>query len=87
MKRHDYRAAAEELGVKESWLRRNIKSLPHSKKGNTVTFTDADLERIDQMHHHEPPNALGAPVTALPALAGAHPLRDLKPAGALRRTG
>lgn len=78
MKRYDYPAAAEELGVKESWLRRNISSLPHSKKGSTVTFTDADLERIDQMYHREPLNAPMAPVAPLP---GVHPLRDLKPLG------
>lgn len=79
MKRYTYAEAAEALRVQEHWLRRNISSLPHSKKGRVVTFTDADLERIDQMYHREPLNAPMAPVTPLP---GAHPLRDLKPLGA-----
>lgn len=84
MSRYDYDAAARELGVKKGWLQDNIRKLPHSKVGRVVYFTDADLERIDQMFHHEPSNAPVAPVTPLP---GAHHLRDLKPAGAIRRTG
>lgn len=81
MKRYSYPEAAEALRVPEHWLRRNISRLPHSKKGRAVTFTDADLEQIDQMHHHAPAHAPVAPVTPLP---GMHPLRDLKPLGTRR---
>jgi hypothetical protein len=50
--RHTYPEAAQILRVEESWLRRHIKKLPHSKKGRVVTFTDADLDRIDGLFHH-----------------------------------
>jgi hypothetical protein len=79
--RYDYAEAAAALRVEERWLRRNISRLPHSKKGRTVTFTDADLEQIDRMHHHEPLDGPVAPITPMPA---AHPLRDLRPLGARR---
>ncbi|RPK74504.1 helix-turn-helix domain-containing protein [Streptomyces sp. ADI95-17] len=84
-RRYKYAEAAEALRVEERWLRRNIRQLPHSKKGRAVTFTDADLERIDQMHHHEPTTGPLA-VVAAPA-SGAHPMAHLKPLpsrGALR---
>jgi hypothetical protein len=88
VKRYTYSEAAEELKVEERWLRRNIKRLPHSKKGRTVTFSDADLERIDQMHHHEPTNGPLA-VVAAPSV-GAHPMAHLRPLpsrGTAVRTG
>ena len=77
-RRLPYPKAAEELGVEESWLRRHIKQLPHKKVGRSVYFTDADLERIDQMHHHEPTTGplAGAP---MPQPAGGHPLAALRP--------
>ncbi|MDX5569354.1 helix-turn-helix domain-containing protein [Streptomyces sp. ID05-04B] len=78
-RRHTYPEAAEILRVKETWLRRHIKQLPHSKKGREVTFTDADLDRIDSLHHHEPTTG---PLAAAPASApGAapHPLTHLRP--------
>lgn len=78
-RRLDYTAAAEELGVEESWLRRKIKQLPHGKLGRKVYFTDADLERIDAMHHHEPQSGPLAPPVLVPAPNGRHPLADLKP--------
>ncbi|MFE7370104.1 helix-turn-helix domain-containing protein [Streptomyces anulatus] len=53
-RRYTYPEAAAELRVEESWLRRHIKALPHSKKGRVVTFSAEDLDRIDAMHHHEP---------------------------------
>lgn len=81
MNRYTYPEAAAALRVEETWLRRNISRLPHSKKGRTVTFTDADLEQIDRMYHREPLNGSVAPVTPLP---GAHPLAGLKPLGARR---
>lgn len=89
MKRHTYPEAAAELRVEERWLRRHIKSLPHSKKGKTVTFSDEDLDRIDALYHHEPTSG---PLAIVPALAspGAHPLanlRPLPPRGAALRTG
>lgn len=79
MKRHTYAEAAAELRVEESWLRRHIKRLPHSKKGRVVTFSDADLERIDQMFHHEPTTGPLALVPAAPAGAGVHPMAHLRP--------
>ncbi|MES9587781.1 helix-turn-helix domain-containing protein [Streptomyces sp. NPDC094045] len=84
-RRYTYAEAAAELRVDERWLRRHIRSLPHSKKGRTVTFTDADLERIDQMYRHEPTAGPLALVSA--PTSGAHPMAHLKPLpsrGALR---
>ncbi|MGW1546652.1 helix-turn-helix domain-containing protein [Streptomyces sp. NPDC002346] len=76
-RRYTYAEAAAVLRVEERWLRRHIGRLPHSKKGRAVTFTDADLERIDQMHHHEPTTG---PLALVPAPAsGAHPMAHLKP--------
>jgi hypothetical protein len=77
MRRYTYPEAAEYLRVEERWLRRNISRLPHSKKGRVVTFTEADLERIDQMHHHEPTTG---PLAIVPApSSGAHPMAHLRP--------
>lgn len=88
MKRHTYPEAAAELRVEERWLRRHIKSLPHSKKGKTVTFSDEDLDRIDALTHYEP---TAGPLAIVPApVSGAHPLahlRPLPPRGAALRTG
>ncbi|MBP8536126.1 helix-turn-helix domain-containing protein [Streptomyces sp. MK37H] len=72
-RRLTYPEAAAELRVEESWLRRHIKKLPHSKKGRVVTFSDADLEAIDAQFHHEPEQT--------PRLrpVGPHPLAELKP--------
>ena len=77
MKRHTYPEAAAALRVEESWLRRHIKSLPHSKKGRVVTFSDADLERIDAIFHHEP--TVGPLAVATKSAAGQHPLAALRP--------
>lgn len=85
MKRYSYPEAAQELGVKETWLRDNIRKLPHKKLGRVVYFLDADLDRIDQMFHHEPLDGPVAPVTPLPTKAtGPIAARDLKPLGARR---
>ncbi|MFG3140799.1 helix-turn-helix domain-containing protein [Streptomyces sp. NPDC048211] len=83
MSARTYPEAAEILRVHERWLRRNISSLPHTKKGRTVTFTDADLERIDQLHHVEP--ATGPLASVTHATPGPHPLAALKPLPAKRR--
>ncbi|GGW15870.1 hypothetical protein GCM10018980_51140 [Streptomyces capoamus] len=71
-------AAAELPGVSESWLRKNIKKLPHTKIGRVVYFTDSDIERIDALFHHEPTTG---PLAAVPAGAstGPHPLGHLVP--------
>lgn len=82
-RRYTYAEAAAELRVGERWLRRHIRRLPHSKKGAEVTFTEADLERIDQMHHVEPTTG---PLASKPApTPGAHPLALLKPLPARAR--
>ncbi|MER7815581.1 helix-turn-helix domain-containing protein [Streptomyces sp. NPDC096153] len=77
-RRYTYPEAAEELRCEESWLRRHIKKLPHSKKGKRVTFSDEDLNRIDALTHHEPTTG---PLAVVPRLAtsGPHPLAELKP--------
>lgn len=77
MKVFDYAEAAAELRVKEGWLRRHIKQLPHSKNGRTVTFSDVDLERIHVLHHYEPTTG---PLAQAPAAdATQHPLAHLRP--------
>ncbi|WP_367140400.1 MULTISPECIES: helix-turn-helix domain-containing protein [Streptomyces] len=73
--RYTYPEAAEILRVEESWLRRHIKKLPHSKKGRVVTFSEADLDAIDALHHNAP---VTGPLAAAPA-AGGRPLASLKP--------
>jgi hypothetical protein len=78
-RRLKYPEAAAELGVEESWLRRHIKRLPHSKLGRTVYFTDADLARIDAQFHHEPQAGPSATAPAAPAPAGPHPMGHLVP--------
>lgn len=77
MKRHTYPEAAKALRVEESWLRRHIKQLPHSKKGRVVTFTDTDLERIDALFHHEP--TAGALALVSSPAPVTHPLAHLRP--------
>ncbi|MEU1496109.1 DNA-binding protein [Streptomyces sp. NPDC005732] len=77
--RHLYPEAAQILRVEETWLRRHIKQLPHSKKGRVVTFSDEDLDRIDALHHHEPTSG---PLAAVPAPvegAATHPMSHLRP--------
>ncbi|WP_330349630.1 helix-turn-helix domain-containing protein [Streptomyces sp. NBC_00582] len=77
--RHTYPEAAAILRVEESWLRRHIKQLPHSKKGRKVTFSDADLDRIDALHHHEPTTGPLATPAAPASAPGSHPLSNLRP--------
>lgn len=85
-RRLGYAEAAEELGLTESWMRKNIKRLPHSKPGRTVYFTDADLKRIDEIFHHEPVTGLaaartptGGSLTVVNTPAGTAPFKDLRP--------
>ncbi|MFJ6440222.1 helix-turn-helix domain-containing protein [Streptomyces sp. NPDC091649] len=73
-RRFTYPEAAEELRVDESWLRRHIKALPHSKKGRVVTFSAEDLDRIDAMHHHEPSVAKQVAASGSEALTMLRPL-------------
>jgi hypothetical protein len=84
-RRLSYPEAAVELRIKESWLRDNIKKLPHKKLGRFVYFTDDDLVRIDQLCHVEPESGPLAGPVPVPAAAGGHPLADLKPLPARRR--
>lgn len=84
--RYTYSEAAAKIRVEERWLRRNIARLPHSKKGRAVTFSEEDLDRIDQIHHYEP--TTGPLALAPTPRAGAHPmahLRPLPPRGAAMR--
>jgi len=60
----DYSEAAAVLKVEESWLRRHIKKLPHTKLGGRVLFTDSDLQGIVAMFHHEPGTAAPGPTTS-----------------------
>ncbi|MEV5957234.1 helix-turn-helix domain-containing protein [Streptomyces sp. NPDC051987] len=76
-RRLKYPEAAEQLGVSEGWLRKNIKKLPHTKIARTVYFTDADLERIDVLFHHEP--SAGPLATPTPIEASPSPLAALVP--------
>ncbi|GAA1904494.1 helix-turn-helix domain-containing protein [Streptantibioticus ferralitis] len=73
---HSYPEAAAALKVDESWLRRHIKKLPHTKLGGRVLFTDSDLRRIIDLFHQEP--GPGIRPTAIRA-AGPHPLGALCP--------
>ncbi|WP_326780396.1 helix-turn-helix domain-containing protein [Streptomyces longwoodensis] len=77
--RHSYAQAAALLGVEESWLRRHIKQLPHTKLGRVVYFTGADLERIDQLFHHEPATGPLANATAPATAPAPHPMSHLRP--------
>lgn len=85
-RRLSYAAAAAELGIDHTWLRRHIKELPHGKIGRRVYFTDADLERIDELFHHEPESGPLARPVLVPPISG-HPLADLRPLPARRKAG
>lgn len=76
---HTYEEAAEKLRVPETWLRKHISRLPHSKKGRVVTFSDSDLERIDALHHYEPTAGPLALVPAPQPSTEPHPLAQLRP--------
>ncbi|WP_323180382.1 helix-turn-helix domain-containing protein [Streptomyces sp. NBC_00102] len=73
---HSYAEAAAVLKVEESWLRRHIRKLPHSKLGGHVRFTDEDLRRVVDLFHQEPSTVK----LATPGDTGAlGPLRSLRP--------
>lgn len=87
---YTYPEAAVELRVLESWLRRHIKKLPHSKKGKVVTFSEDDIKRIDALHHHEPSTGPLAPAPRPSSGASLHPMSHLQPLPSRRaavRTG
>jgi hypothetical protein len=46
----DYAGAAEVLDLPETWLRRNIKRIPHEKYGKYVRFGPEHLQAIRAMH-------------------------------------
>ena len=46
----DYAGAAEVLGLPETWLRRNIRRIPHEKYGKYVRFGEHHLQAIRTMH-------------------------------------
>ncbi|SFK75190.1 hypothetical protein [Streptomyces pini] len=73
---YDYKRAAELLApVEESWLRNNIRSLPHSKIGGVVFFTDSDIAEMFRLFHIEPGGR--KPADPQPAASGPHPLADV----------
>lgn len=78
-RRLNYDEAAAELRVEKTWLQRHIRKLPHGKLGRFVYFTDADIERIDALFHHEPESGPLARPALVPATPGGHPLAHLKP--------
>lgn len=85
-RRLTYPEAAQELRIEESWLRRHIKQLPHTKLGRRVYFTDADLARIDALFHHEPTTGpMATAASSVPATAGPHPMGHLVPLPSRRR--
>lgn len=85
-RRLGYAEAAAELGVEKTWLQRHRKELPHGKIGRFVYFTDADLERIDELFHNEPDSGpLAPPVPIQTKRTGEHPLAALKPLPSRRR--
>lgn len=85
----DYSGLAELLGVEESWLRNNIRHLPHSKIGGKVRFTESDVARIFDLYHVEPDveqPAPAEPVAPVAVVTGPHPLADVvKPRRARKR--
>jgi hypothetical protein len=88
---YDYAAAAAELNCFESWLRDNIRSLPHCKLGQSVAFLPAHLELILQMHEVLP-HVSPIPLKAAAALdivprgsSRAQQFPELKPRGRTRR--
>ncbi|MDH6134632.1 hypothetical protein P3T37_004036 [Kitasatospora sp. MAA4] len=62
----DYAGAAEVLDLPETWLRRNIRRIPHTKFGKHVRFSDDHLRVIRAMHEVLPARPLPA-ITAGPA--------------------
>ena len=77
---YDFAEAAEQLGCEERWLRDNSARLPRTKFGRRVRFTEADLERIREMHHVEP----GGASQHKPEAATAGQLKPLPARRALR---
>ncbi|WP_225793821.1 helix-turn-helix domain-containing protein [Streptomyces aculeolatus] len=77
---YDYDEAAAELRVHPKWLKNRIKTLPHTKAGRLVLFTDDDLDRILALLHVEPESA---PTVRVPG--GSSPSRLTPLPG--RRTG
>ncbi|MFJ5843574.1 helix-turn-helix domain-containing protein [Streptomyces sp. NPDC092903] len=73
---HGYAEAAAILRVEESWLRRHIKRLPHSKLGGRVRFTDEDLRRVVDLFHQEPSTTR---LDATGDIVGLGSLRTLRP--------
>jgi hypothetical protein len=73
----DYAAAAKKLKLPQSWLRRNIKRLPHQKYGQHVRFGPEEIAEIQAIHRVRP-----ADPAALPHVAPA--LLELRPGRAPR---
>lgn len=46
IRRHDAAEVAELIGKSREWLRKNVKTLPHSRVGRTYFWTDADLDAL-----------------------------------------
>lgn len=70
----DYKAASKKLRLPESWLRRNIRSLPHQKYGQHVRFGAEELAEIQAAHRVRPVDPAAVPHIA-PALLELRPGR------------
>ncbi|MFB7905210.1 hypothetical protein ACFC1T_02110 [Kitasatospora sp. NPDC056076] len=66
----DYAGAADFLDLPETWLRRNIRRIPHEKYGKYVRFGPEHLEAIRAMH------------AVIPAIRPRRGSADLVPRGA-----
>lgn len=69
----DYPGLAALLNIPESWLRRNIKRLPHQKYGQYVRFGADEAAQIQELHRVQPGPA--AVPTVAPALLELRPGR------------
>ena len=78
---HDYDGAAAWLNVSKSFLMKRIAQLPHRKFGDSVRFTEADLEEINEIFAVRPvrPDDEVLPVAVPQAFL------DLKPQRARQR--
>ncbi|MFF2774824.1 hypothetical protein ACFVU3_07935 [Streptomyces sp. NPDC058052] len=73
----DLDEAAVFLRCSKRFLEDNLRRIPHQKLGRSVSFDEADLAEIKEMHRVRPATA-AAPTTPVRALA------QIRPKGATR---